>query len=82
MPLDRGKKLKVSRNLRAKSNLAKSKIKLTQSFEMNNRRYMTDAQTLKVLRVIVPRAKKSGDVSAVTAVMTLGLKFGRIKEVA
>lgn len=52
----------------------------TSRFEMNGKTYKTDAETVKVLRTVVPRAKASGDVSAVTAVMGLGLKAGRIVE--
>lgn len=52
----------------------------TATFEMNGKTYKTDAETVKVLRMVVPRAKASGDVSAVTAVMGLGLKAGRIVE--
>lgn len=50
-------------------------------FTMTGKTYQTDKATVEVLRSIVPAAKKSGDVSAVTAVMSLGLKTGRIQEV-
>ena len=49
-------------------------------FEMNGKIYSTDEETLKLLREIVPSAKKSGDMSAVTAVMSIGLMTGRIAE--
>lgn len=51
-------------------------------FEMNGKAYETDAETLAVLRSIVPSAKTTGDSSAVIAVMELGVKLGRIREVA
>lgn len=47
---------------------------------MNGKTYTTDAETLNVLRSIIPAAKASGDYSAVAAVMELGLKTGRIVE--
>lgn len=52
------------------------------TFEMNGTTYQTDAATLNLLRSIVPAAKDSGDVTAVAAVMALGLKSGRIVELA
>lgn len=52
-----------------------------QTFEMNGKTYCTDVETLNVLRSIVPTAKASGDMSAVIAVMELGLRFGRIVEI-
>jgi hypothetical protein len=55
---------------------------MTKTFEMNGKAYRTDAQTLSVLRGIIPAAKRSGDYSAVTAVMALGLKTGCIVEVS
>lgn len=51
-------------------------------FELNGKTYSTDAETLKVLRVIIPSAKASGDSSAVVAVMALGQMNGRIQEIA
>lgn len=54
---------------------------MTKTFEMNGKAYQTDAQTLEVLRSIVPAAKSTGDASAVAVVMELGLQMGRIKEV-
>lgn len=52
----------------------------TKTFEMNGKGYETDAETLNVLRSIVPAAKQAGDASAVAAVMELGLETGRIRE--
>lgn len=52
------------------------------TFEMNGKAYQTDAQTLVVLRSIIPAAKSSGDNSAVAAIMSLGLHTGRIKVAA
>ena len=49
-------------------------------FELNGKTYKTDDQTIKVLRSIVPDAKKVKDGSAVQAVMALGLLTGRIVE--
>lgn len=50
------------------------------TFEMNGKGYETDAETLEVLRSIVPTAKAAGDMSAVIAVMSLGEAAGRIRE--
>lgn len=47
-------------------------------FELNGKIYETDAETLDVLRIIIPAAKKSGDSSAVMAVIFLGIETGRI----
>lgn len=52
----------------------------TKTFEMNGKGYETDAETLDVLRSIVPDAKAADDATAVAAVMGLGLAAGRIKE--
>lgn len=49
-------------------------------FTMNGKVYATDAETINVLRSIVPDAHRTGDASAVAAVMGLGLKYGRITE--
>lgn len=49
------------------------------TFEMDGKAYMTDQETLDVLRSIVPDAKATGDASAVAAVMFLGLETGRIQ---
>lgn len=48
------------------------------TFELNGKVYRTDAETLAVLRSIVPAAKRTGDSSAVQAVIILGLQTGRI----
>lgn len=53
----------------------------TKTFEMDGRGYRADAETLDVLRSVVPAAKASGDVSAVAALMHLGLQAGRIREI-
>jgi hypothetical protein len=55
---------------------------MNQTFEMNGKAYATDLATLDVLRSIVPAAKATGDMSAVMAVMDLGLATGRIKRKA
>jgi hypothetical protein len=55
---------------------------LDQRFEMNGKAYATDAETLDVLRGIVPAAKETGDGSAVIALMTAGEMSGRVREVA
>ena len=51
-------------------------------FTMNGTTYETDQETLEVLRSITPTAKETGDSLAVAAVMALGLKTGRIVEIA
>lgn len=50
-------------------------------FELNGIVYITDLETLEVLRSIMPNAKETGDSSAVMAVLYAGLYTGRIKEV-
>lgn len=50
-------------------------------FELNGRRFRTDAETVEVLRSIIPSAMESGDSSAVIAIVELGLKTGRIVEI-
>ncbi len=55
---------------------------MTNKFELNGKWYMTDGETIEVLRSIIPSAKNSGDSTAVIAVMALGLKAGRIIELA
>lgn len=52
-----------------------------QTFEMNGKTYETDAETLALLRSIVPAAKETGDSSAVAAVMILGEQGGRIRQI-
>lgn len=51
------------------------------TFELNGITYKTDAETLSVLRSIMPSAKETGDSSAVMAVIFLGERFGRIVRV-
>jgi hypothetical protein len=51
------------------------------SFEMNGKFYRTDKETLNVLDGIMPSAIKNNDLSALAAVMFLGLESGRICEV-
>ena len=55
---------------------------MTDKFEMNGKTYKTDKDTIEVLRSIVPAAKATGDATAVAAIMALGIKTGRIVEVA
>ena len=55
-------------------------FKRSTTFQMNEKSYETDKETLELLRSLVPAAKKSKDFSAITAVMALGLETGRIKE--
>lgn len=62
-------------------NAEASAVPASWPFEMNGLHYETDAETLIVLREIVPGAKKTGDASAVAAVMALGLAAGRIREI-
>ncbi len=54
---------------------------MNQTFEMNGKAYATDRETLDVLRSIVPAAKAAGDMSAVMAVMDMGIATGRIIEI-
>ena len=49
------------------------------TFELNGTTYRTDTETLAVLRSIVPSAARSGDSSAVQAVLAAGLAAGRIR---
>jgi hypothetical protein len=51
-------------------------------FEMNGRLYGTDAETLAVLRDAADVHLRTGSADMVAAVMALGLKAGRIAEVA
>jgi hypothetical protein len=51
----------------------------TVTFEMNGKAYETDAETLNVLRSIVPPAKAASDFSAVMFAMDLGEAAGRIR---
>ena len=54
--------------------------KRTKTFEMNGRAYSCEPGALEALRSIAPDARKTGDNSAVAALMALGLKTGAIKE--
>ncbi len=56
-------------------------LRLPVTFELNGKGYRTDTETLEVLRLIIPRAKASGDSSAVIAVMELGQLRGRIETI-
>lgn len=49
-----------------------------ESFELNCVTFQADAETLAVLRQVLPAAKETGDTSALQAVMELGLRSGRI----
>lgn len=49
-------------------------------FELNGKTYETDQETLNLLNQIIPTAKESGDSTAVMAVIFLGEKTGRVKE--
>ena len=53
---------------------------MTAKFEMNGKSYRTDEETLELLRDIVPSGKAANDMSAVIAVMELGIFNGRIVE--
>jgi hypothetical protein len=53
---------------------------MTKTFELNGKTYRTDAETLNLLRSIVPAAKRSNDGSAVQAVIIAGTMTGRIVE--
>lgn len=52
------------------------------NFELNGKTYTTDAETLNVLRSIMPSAKSTGDSTAVQAVMYMGLHTNRIVDVS
>ena len=49
-------------------------------FEIDNKVYETDKETLEVLRSVIPDAKANKDTTAVFAVMHFGLLSGKIKE--
>jgi len=53
---------------------------LNKTFEMDGKAYRTDAETLAVLRDVVPAAKASCDTTALFAVMHFGKLAGRIVE--
>lgn len=48
-------------------------------FILNGKEYLTDPETLQVLRSIIPSAKATGDGSAVMAMVFLGMRTGRIQ---
>jgi len=50
-------------------------------FELNGKVYKTDPETLEILKGLIPRAKQTGDNSAVIAVLTLGEMAGKITEI-
>ena len=54
---------------------------MMKTFEMNGIGYETDAETLEVLRSLVPSAKETGDLTAVYAVMRFGQMSGRIRKI-
>ncbi len=54
---------------------------MDKTFELNGKAYRTDTETLELLRVVVPRAKASGDGSALFAMMHFGQLAGRIVEI-
>jgi hypothetical protein len=62
-------------------NVLETKEPKMMTFELNGITYKTDAETLSVLRSIMPSAKETGDSSAVMAVIFLGERFGRIVRV-
>jgi hypothetical protein len=49
-------------------------------FEMNGKTYVTDEETLSVLRSVITQGKSSQDFSAVTAIMIFGQKTNRVRE--
>ncbi|TVM02981.1 MAG: hypothetical protein CV087_07485 [Candidatus Brocadia sp. WS118] len=51
------------------------------NFELNGKTYETDEKTLEILEILIPRAKQTGDNSAVIAVLTLGEMAGKITEI-
>ena len=55
---------------------------MTKTFQLNGLSYRTDAETLKVLRSVMPGAKKSGDSTAVQFIIFAGTKTGRIVQTA
>lgn len=50
------------------------------TFEIDQKKYVTDQETIAVLRSLMPGAEASGDSSAIAVVMHLGLNTGRIRE--
>jgi hypothetical protein len=61
---------------------ASASLPADQTFEMNGKGYRTDAETLAVLRSIVPSARATGDSSAVEFLMGLGIVSKRIVEMS
>ena len=55
---------------------------MTERFEMTDKTYCTDSETLRVLRTVVESYRKGGsrDASAVSAMMHAGIATGRIVE--
>jgi hypothetical protein len=53
---------------------------MTNAFELNGAHYVTDSETIGILRGIVAAAKKTGDTSALFAMLHFGLLSGRIQE--
>lgn len=51
-------------------------------FTLNGKTFETDAETLNVMRNLMPSAKATNDSSAVMAMLFLGLEAGRITEMA
>lgn len=54
---------------------------MNNQFEIDGKTYKTDAETIALLRSLVPQAKEIGDWSAVIAIMALGEMSGRIIEI-
>ena len=52
--------------------------KMNASFEINGTTYYTSPLVLKLIQSIMPAAKRSGDYSAVHAMLALGLATGQI----
>jgi hypothetical protein len=51
---------------------------MNKGFVLTGVAYITDAETIKLLRRIMPSARATGDVSAVAVMMYAGLHSGRI----
>jgi nucleoside phosphorylase len=51
---------------------------MNKGFVLTGVAYIADAETIKLLRRIMPSARATGDVSAVAAMMYAGLHSGRI----
>ena len=61
-----------------KAKKAGKESEIMRTFTLNGLTYHADEETLKVLRGIMSRAKATGDGSAVQAMISLGIKTGRI----